>query len=82
MTDLIRQHQRLEELHEKSQGSVQTMGGWEGGAGNWPSPLEEAHGSHPPDSPGLQAGLTGEVLGPEVVLRHDDQGQVAGGQGA
>ena len=44
--------------------------------------LAEAPRSHPPDLPGCQAGLTGEVLGPEVVLSHNDQGQVAGGQGA
>lgn len=36
----------------------------------------------PSDSPHCRAGLTSEALGPEVVLHHDDQGQVAGGQGA
>lgn len=36
----------------------------------------------PPDSPQRRTGLASKALGPQVVLCHDDQGQVAGGQGA
>ena len=57
------------------------MGGVEGGR-SVPRPSQQPWEAIPRDSPRRQAGLTSEVLGPEVVLCHDDQGQVAGGQGA
>lgn len=47
-----------------------------------PAAPREVMKGHSLNSPQGRAGLPHEGLGPEVVLRHDDQGQVAGGQGA
>lgn len=46
------------------------------------TPGSSAATPHLPNSPRCRAGLMDEAWGPKVVLHHDDQGQVAGGQGA